>query len=170
MCSSADLSDKAKYPTFARTFVVDSQVGPSVISLLKYTYNWTRVAIIYQDSTQWKSLKEHLVKEFEKNGIDVANEYMVVREAFYFFLEQEAEFRAALRKIKEKARSKYMWQCSQSVHVYREFLQSDQIKISMIIIMWLSRSEATCSLARTPKSLKHSNAHQVTVKSIVNVY
>ena len=137
MCSSADLSDKAKYPTFARTFAVDSQVGPSVISLLKYTYNWTRVAIIYQDSTQWESLKEHLVKEFEKNGIDVAHEYMVGKEAFYmyFYLEKEAEFRAALRKIKEKARSKYMWQCSQSVHVYRESLQSDQIKISMIIII-----------------------------------
>ena len=119
MCSSADLSDKAKYPTFARTFAVDSQVGPSVISLLRYTYNWTRVAIIYQDSTQWKSLKEHLVKEFEKNGIDVAYEHMVVSVAFYTSLEDEAQFRVALREIKETARSKYMQWCSQSVHVWR---------------------------------------------------
>ena len=112
MCSSAELSDKAKYPTFARTFAVDSQVGPSVVSLLRYTYNWTRVAIIYQDSTQWKSLKDHLVKEFEKNGIDVAYEYMVVGEALYLS-ENEAQFRVALRAIKETARSKYMQQCSQ---------------------------------------------------------
>lgn len=117
MCSSADLSDRRKYPTFARTFAVDSQVGPSVVSLLRSTYNWTRVAIIFQDSTQWKSLKEHLVKEFEKYGIDVAHEYKVVSEAFYFYLKHEAEFRAALREIKEKARSKYMRQCSKSVHV-----------------------------------------------------
>ena len=112
MCSSADLSDKAKYPTFARTFAVDSQVGPSVVSLLKYAYNWTRVAIIYQDSTQWKSLKEHLVKEFERNGIDVAYEYMVVGEAFYRNLTDEEDFRATLREIKQKARSKYIRQCS----------------------------------------------------------
>ena len=111
MCSSAELSDKAKYPTFARTFAVDSQVGPSVVSLLRYTYNWTRVAIIYQDSTQWKPLKDHLVKEFEKNGIDVAYEYMVVSEAFYR-AENETQFRAALREIKEMARSKYMQFCS----------------------------------------------------------
>lgn len=117
MCSSADLSDKAKYPTFARTFAVDSQVGPSVVSLLRYTYNWTRVAIIYQDSTRWKSLKEYLVKEFEKNGIDVAYEYMMAGEAFYTL--KNEEFRAALRGIKETARSKYMRQCSQSVHVWR---------------------------------------------------
>lgn len=115
MCSSAELSNKEEYPTFGRTFAVDSQVGPSVVSLLRYTYNWTRVAIIYQDSTQWKSLKEHLVKEFEKNGIDVSEEYMLVNEAFYFDLKNEEEFRAALRKIKEKARSKYLQQCSQSV-------------------------------------------------------
>lgn len=108
MCSSAELSNKEEYPTFGRTFAVDSQVGPSVVSLLRYTYNWTRVAIIYQDSTQWKSLKEHLVKEFEKNGIDVSQEYMLVNEAFYLDLKNEEEFRAALRKIKEKARSKYM--------------------------------------------------------------
>ena len=119
MCSSADLSDKAKYPTFARTFAVDSQVGPSVISLLRYTYNWTRVAIIYQDSTQWKSLKEHLVKEFEKNGIDVAYEHMVVNEALYISPKYEAQFRVALREIKETARSKYMLPYSQSVHVWR---------------------------------------------------
>ena len=106
MCSSAGLSDKAEYPTFGRTFAVDSQVGPSVVSLLKYTYNWTRVAIIYQDSTQWTSLKEHLVKEFEKNGIDVAEEYMVVNEAFYYVSNNDDKFREALRKMKEKARSK----------------------------------------------------------------
>jgi len=110
MCSSADLSDRGKYPTFARTFAVDSQVGPSVVSLLISTYNWTRVAIIYQNSTQWKSLKEHLVKEFEKYGIDVAHEYMVDSEALYDYLQNEAEFRAALREIKEKARSKYIRQ------------------------------------------------------------
>lgn len=117
MCSSADLSDRKKYPTFARTFAVDSQVGPSVVSLLRSTYNWTRVAIIYQNSTQWKSLKEHLVKEFEKYDIDVAHEYMVDSEAFYLHLQNETDFRAALREIKKKARSKYMRQCSQSVHV-----------------------------------------------------
>lgn len=110
MCSDAELSNKKKFPTFGRTFAVDSQVGPSVVSLLKYTYNWTRVAILYQDTTQWTSLKDHLVKEFKKTGIDVAKEYMIMNEALYNYnkLDAEAEFRAALRDLKDKARSKYI--------------------------------------------------------------
>ena len=109
MCSAAELSDKKKFPTFARTFLVDSQVGPSLVSLLKHTYNWTRVAILYQDTTQWTSLKDHLLTEFKKNGIDVAQAHMIKNEFNYRTLENEAEFRAALRDFKDKARSKYMY-------------------------------------------------------------
>lgn len=47
------------------------------------------------------------MKEFEKNGIDVVYEYMMVGEVFYIS-ENEAEFRVVLRGIKETVRSKYM--------------------------------------------------------------
>lgn len=108
MCSAAELSDKEKFPTFGRTFAVDSQVGPSLVSLLKYTYNWTLVAVIYQDTNQWTSLKDHLLLEFKKNGIEVVKQIMVINEAVYHSLEAEEEFSGALRDLKDKARSKYM--------------------------------------------------------------
>ena len=107
MCSAAELSNKKKYPTFGRTFAVDSQVGPSLISLLKNTYNWSRVAVVCQNATKWTSLKEHLLEEFETNGIVVAKEYVTVNPALYNKDETYSEeFSAALRDIKQKARSK----------------------------------------------------------------
>ena len=104
MCSTAELSDKNKFPTFARTFAVDSRVGPSIISLLKYTYNWTRVALIVQNTTKWMSLKDHLMEEFEKSGIYVAKLYTTVNTAIYN-KQHAAEFSEALRDLKNKARS-----------------------------------------------------------------
>lgn len=46
------------------------------------------------------------MKEFEKNGIDVVYEYMMVGEVFYIL--KNEEFRVVLRGIKETVRSKYM--------------------------------------------------------------
>ena len=105
MCSAAELSNKKKFPTFSRTFAVDNQVAPSIISLLKYTYNWTRVAIIVQNTTKWMDLKDYLVEEFEKERIDVAMEYTTVNPVLYDS-KHEAQFRDALEKLKRKARSK----------------------------------------------------------------
>ena len=107
MCSAAELSDKNEFPTFGRTFPVDSRIGPSIISLLKNTYKWTRIAIIYQNVTRWTSLTEHLQEEFEKNGITVAIKFKVVNVPSYDF-EAEEDFRKALIKIKQTARSKYV--------------------------------------------------------------
>ena len=107
MCSTAELSDKNKFPTFGRTFPVDSRIGSSIISLLKNTYKWTRIAIIYQNVTRWTSLTEHLQEEFEKNGITVAMKFETVNVPIYN-LEAEEEFKKALIKIKQTARSKYL--------------------------------------------------------------
>ncbi|CAH3039755.1 unnamed protein product [Pocillopora meandrina] len=103
MCSAAELSNKKKFPTFSRTFAVDNQVAPSIISLLKYTYNWTRVAIIVQNTTKWMDLKNYLVEEFEKERIDVAMEYTTVNPVLYE-RKHEAQFRDALKELKSKAR------------------------------------------------------------------
>ena len=109
MCSAAELSDKKKFPTFGRTFAVDSQVGPSLVSLLKNTYNWTIVAVVCQNATKWTSLKDHLLEEFENNGVVVSREYLTVNPPTYNNdRKYSEEFRAALRDIKQKARSKYM--------------------------------------------------------------
>ena len=107
MCGAAELSDKNEFPTFGRTFSVDSRIGPSIISLLKNTYKWTRIALIYQNTTRWTSLTEHLEEEFAKNGISVAMKFKTLNVPSYK-LEAEEEFKHALIKIKKKARSKYM--------------------------------------------------------------
>ncbi|CAL1538859.1 unnamed protein product, partial [Lymnaea stagnalis] len=46
LCQDDAVSDKSKYPTFARTFPPAVQITSSVISLLKH-YNWTKFSIIY---------------------------------------------------------------------------------------------------------------------------
>ena len=107
MCSAAELSDKNEFPTFGRTFSVDSRIGPSIISLLKNTYKWTRIAIVYQNITRWTSLTEYLQEEFEKNGITVAMKFKVANVPTYK-PEAEEDLRKALIKIKQTARSKYM--------------------------------------------------------------
>ena len=107
MCSAAELSDKNEFPTFGRTFSVDSRIGPSIISLLKNTYKWTRIAIIYQNTRRWTSVTEYLQEEFEKNGITVAMKFKVMNVASYQF-EAKKELKHALIQIKKKARSKYM--------------------------------------------------------------
>ena len=107
MCSTAELSDKNKFPTFGRTFPVDSRIGSSIISLLKNTYKWTRIAIIYQNITRWTSVTQYLQEEFEKNDITVAMKFKASNVPGYN-LEAEEEFKKALIKIKQTARSKYI--------------------------------------------------------------
>lgn len=107
MCSAAELSDKQKFPSFGRTFAVDTQVGPSLISLLKYTYNWTIVAVICQNATNWTKLKSHLLNKFESNGVTVSRQYLIANPPDYNNdLGNSKKFREALRDIKTKARSK----------------------------------------------------------------
>ncbi|XP_068761985.1 atrial natriuretic peptide receptor 1-like [Montipora capricornis] len=105
MCSAAELSDKKRFPTFGRTFSVDTQAAPSVISLLKYTYNWTIVAVICQNATTWTKLKNHLLEEFVANGINVTRQFLTASPALYVGnLRYSEDFRKALRDIKTKAR------------------------------------------------------------------
>ena len=109
MCSAAELSDKNEFPTFGRTFSVDSRIGPSIISLLKNTYKWTTIAIIYQNVKKWTSLTGHLEEEFKKNGITVAMKFKAMNAPKYHYnFEAEEEFKQALIEITKKARSKYM--------------------------------------------------------------
>ncbi|XP_068673835.1 atrial natriuretic peptide receptor 1-like isoform X3 [Montipora foliosa] len=64
MCSEDKLSDKANFPTFARTIPPISRLALPIHALLKH-FNWTRVSIITQHNQKWiqwnvleKSLKQ----------------------------------------------------------------------------------------------------------------
>jgi hypothetical protein len=105
MCSSPELSNKNVYPTFARTFAVDSQVIPSAISLLK-KFEWNRVAIIYENLTKWIDLKDSMKRHFKDNNIKIAYESSTVVFAHYNSAMDE-RFRKMMSDIKKTARSKY---------------------------------------------------------------
>ena len=106
MCSNPELSDKKEFPTFVRTFAVDTSVVPSLISLIKNTYGWKQVAVIYEDSTQWKEIKGTLLKEFKRHNITVLAEEKTVKQDLYYEKSSREEYKRAMRIVKEKARSK----------------------------------------------------------------
>lgn len=105
MCSSPELSDKKLYPTFARTFAVDSQVTPSVISLLK-KFNWKRVAIIYENLTKWIDLKDSMKHHFKNNGIKVSYEGSTLVPFAHYTEKLDERFRKMMAEIRKTARSK----------------------------------------------------------------
>ncbi|XP_031556269.1 atrial natriuretic peptide receptor 2-like isoform X2 [Actinia tenebrosa] len=103
MCSSTELSDKKLYPTFARTFAVDSQVTPSVISLLK-KFKWTTVAIIYENLTKWIDLKDSMKRHLKANGIKVSYEGSTIGPFALHSKVMDDRIREMMSEIKNKAR------------------------------------------------------------------
>lgn len=103
MCSNPELSYKKLYPTFIRTFAIDTKLTPSLLSLLKH-FNWKRVAIIYENVTKWIEMKNNMVKRLRANGITVALERLTHPSAQYRPGNDTDYYRNILRKIKEEAR------------------------------------------------------------------
>ena len=106
MCSNPEVSYKKLYPTFIRTFAIDTKLTPSLLSLLNY-YNWKRVAIIYENVTKWIEMKTNMVKGLKANGIIVAQELLTHHTALYRPQNDSDYYRGILRKIKQEARSTY---------------------------------------------------------------
>ena len=106
MCSNPEVSYKKLYPTFIRTFAIDTKLTPSLLSLLNY-FNWKRVAIIYENVTKWIEMKTNMVKGLKANGITVAQELLTHHTALYRPQNDSDYYRGILRKIKQEARSMY---------------------------------------------------------------
>ena len=106
MCSNPEVSYKKLYPTFIRTFAIDTKLTSSLLSLLKY-YNWKRVAIIYENVTKWIEIKSNMVRRLRAKGITVALEMLTHPSARYKPENHTDNYRGIMRKIKEEARSKY---------------------------------------------------------------
>ena len=106
MCGNPEVSYKKLYPTFIRTFAIDTKLTPSLLSLLKY-FNWKRVAIIYENVTKWIEMKNNMVKRLRAKGITVAQELLTHPSALYRPENHTDNYRSIMRKIKQEARSKY---------------------------------------------------------------
>lgn len=72
-CPDGTVSDKSKFPTFARTEAPDTQIVKSVLSVL-YNYHWNRFSIIVEtQSTQYNTVAKSLENFAESNGYVVTN-------------------------------------------------------------------------------------------------
>ncbi|XP_020901343.1 atrial natriuretic peptide receptor 1 isoform X2 [Exaiptasia diaphana] len=103
MCSSPEVSDKKLYPTFARTFAIDTKLTPSLLSLLNY-FKWKRVAIIYENVTKWIEMKDTIVKRLEEKQITIALQEMMSPSAVFRPQNHSTMYRNILKKIKSEAR------------------------------------------------------------------
>ena len=59
MCIEKELSDKSKYPIFARTAVTGYELASTVHELLRY-YKWKKISIIWNNRYPYKKLYEEL--------------------------------------------------------------------------------------------------------------
>ena len=81
-CGNYKVSDKDKYPTFARTYPTDTAITSSLLALLEY-YNWTKVSIVTgipspeeedETSAYWDRLRKHFKLEFPEHNISIQHD------------------------------------------------------------------------------------------------
>ncbi|XP_046736974.1 guanylate cyclase 32E [Diprion similis] len=70
-CTHRETSDKAEFPTFARTRPPDTQISKSVVSVL-LAFNWTKVTFMYMNSTLFEFNKMSTVAETILSSFDTA--------------------------------------------------------------------------------------------------
>lgn len=106
LCTSNAVSDKSRYPTFARTIFDDNSIGPSVLALMKY-YDWDVVAIICEDLSDWCSRAKFLESYLTSQGKTVSSHEKLPHNGRYERAKYGARYQDILRKMQNKARSKY---------------------------------------------------------------
>ena len=105
LCTSAKVTDKVNYPTFARTNLVLGDMAQEVLAILK-NFKWKVVAIIWENIPVWTKHKDTLVETLEQNNISVSSArsfYSIKRYIQQIHMEK---FRKELEVLKEKSRSK----------------------------------------------------------------
>lgn len=106
VCTSDAVSDKSRYPTFARTIFGDKSIGPSVLALMKY-YDWNVVGIIREERGDWHSRANFLDSYLTSQGKIVSLHETLPHNWIYNRSKDGARYLDILRKMKNKARSKY---------------------------------------------------------------
>ena len=102
MCVESSLSDKSRYPTFARTEPIGRQLTPAINEILSY-FKWKKFALIVENSTMYKRAFKMIKEKF---SVDVLAEAFMPPPAKYSYDEHFVEAREDMRKLKDKARSK----------------------------------------------------------------
>ncbi|XP_076458574.1 speract receptor-like [Babylonia areolata] len=69
-CTETAVSDKALYPTFARTKPTDSQISKSVVSLLRM-FHWSKVTFIHSNLSHVQHVANNIYSTLLENGFTV---------------------------------------------------------------------------------------------------
>ena len=85
LCSEP-LYDSISYSTFARTkvHVENQKIGKGLVKLLQ-KFNWTQVAVLYENSSDYITIKDVVVQEFEKQDIIVRMEKPLLTDLYGIF-------------------------------------------------------------------------------------
>ena len=81
---------------------MEESVTPTILAVLK-KFNWKRVAIVWENKIQFESLKENLIENFKKYGIEYP---VVVQAPDYSAIDDKGGHDRVLSAIRAKARSK----------------------------------------------------------------
>ena len=102
MCTSAELSEKEQYPTFARTEPIGRQLTPAIEELLNH-FNWRKFALIVEETPMYQRAHKAIQAQFKEKVLATA--YMPAP-SHYTFEKHYEKAVEDLRVISKKARSK----------------------------------------------------------------
>ena len=104
MCVDQELSEKKKYPTFARTEPIGCQLTLALRELLKH-FKWKKFGLMVEQSPIYVKIHKELKTQF-KDQILVEKEISAV--AHYYYSEHFKEVKNDMEIIKKQARSKFV--------------------------------------------------------------
>lgn len=107
MCSSPELSDKKRYPTFVRTYAQSTKIPEFLYKLLSH-FKWTTVGILYEEG-HWMAARQDIKKYFKQKKIDIRIEEKLpgFKEASNFPEKYKKPIEDSMERLKHDARSKF---------------------------------------------------------------
>lgn len=91
-CKDQTVSDKKKYPTFARTVPSETKITRSLMALLQY-HKWKKFTIIYEErpeNTELYNAIKHII-ETENNGVGENERYLILNTSILEYPFSEVE-------------------------------------------------------------------------------
>ena len=104
MCIEKELSDKSKYPIFARTAVTGYELASTVHELLRY-YKWKKISIIWNNRYAYKKLYEELHSLYKE---DILSAHLMEATSNYYVNKHHNLTRGYLKTISRKSKSKFL--------------------------------------------------------------
>ena len=104
-----ELSDKRKYPAFARSAVT----GYEIHGLLSY-YKWNKVSVISHDLFPYKKLFEEFHDSYKG---EVVSTHIIEGAAHYNYTKHYNLILSYLREISNKSKSEFSFYYFQQIHI-----------------------------------------------------